>query len=286
MSAKHTPKAGDEVYNLHGEMGLYVAAAKGGGYIVQPLIDGGNAETQPDDRYVDGVALWTNVYRQPPSPMLDEKISEQEARLALLRGEVRSIEAQKRQLEADERAMKERRALHVQLTWIDDLLAGRFTHYLVKESDYSDFWIVKTAEDFRKDRNHSQVRLQLWVSTHERGESFAWKVIAGTSGDRFDGKSCGVIPFKTEAEAIARRNEFLAEILVARVADHYNAGSHRLRDVVNRCQGLGMEVPADALEDLRQRELREALAEAEKTRLAVAAAEQRLAALKDAGVPA
>jgi hypothetical protein len=37
---------------------------------------------------------------------------------------------------------------------------------------------------------------------------------------------------------------------------------------------------------LRQRELREALAEAEKTRLAVAAAEQRLAALKDAGEPA
>ena len=283
MSPAHTPKAGEEVYNVHGEMGLYVASAKGGGHIVQPLIEDGDGVTEPTSQYVDGVALWPSVYRQPPSPMLDEKIAEQEARLQMLRGEVRAIEAQKRQLETDQRAMKDRLALHEQLTWIDDLLAGRFTHYLVKESDYSDFWIVKTAEDYRKDRNHSQVRMQLWVSTHERGESFAWKVIAGSSGDRFDDRSCGVIPFKNEADAIAKRNDLLADLLAARVADHANTGSHRLRTVVQRCQVGGMDVPDAVLEDLRQRELREALAEAEKTRLAATAAEQRVAALSGAG---
>lgn len=282
MNAARIPKAGDEVYNVHGEMGLYVASAKGGGHIVQPLIEDGDGVTEPQGHYVDGVALWPNVYREPPRPMLDEKIAEQEARLAMLRGEVRAIEAQKRQLETDQRAMKDRLALHEQLTWIDDLLAGRFTHYLVKEGDYSDFWIVKTAEDFRKDRAHSQVRMQLWVSTHERGESFAWKVISGSAGDRFDDKSYGVIPFKNEADAIAKRDQFLSELLAARVADHHNTGSHRLRPVVQRCQVVGMIVPADVLEDLRQRELREAQAEAEKTRLAVAAAEQRLAALAGA----
>lgn len=278
----YTPKAGDTVYNVEGEMGLYVSTAKGGGYIVQPLIEDGDGYSEPRGEYVDGVAIWPRVYREPPQPMLDKAIAEQQAKLAAVRQEVRAAEQQKRTMEAEQRAMKERLALHQQLTWIDDLLAGRFTHYVVKESDYGDFWIVKTAEDFRKDRNHSQVRMQLWVSIHERGESFAWKVIQGSAGDRFDDKSYGVIPFKSEAEAIAKRNELLLEILAARVAAHYNNGSHALRQAVQRCITAGVEVPADVLENLRQRELREAQAEAQKARLAAAAAEQKLATLATA----
>lgn len=276
----YTPKAGDEVFNADGEFGLYVSPAKGGGHIVQPMLEDGDGVTEPAGHYVDGVALWPNVYRQPPQPMLDAKIAEHQRRLSTLRDEIRSAEQQRREMEADQRAMKDRLALHQQLTWIDDLLAGRFTHYVVKESDYGDFWVVKTAEDFRKDRSGSQVRMQLWVSTHDRGESFAWRVIQDSPGGRFDDKSYGVIPCKSEAEAITKRDEFLAELLTRRVADHYNAGSHNLRNVVQRCQAVGMAVPADVLENLRQRELREAQAEAEKTRLAVAAAEKKLADLQ------
>lgn len=276
------PKAGDTVYSTSGEMGLFVSTAKGGGYIVQPLFEDGDDDvTEPAGHYAEGVSVWSSVHKEPPQPLLDTKIAEQEARLAVLRGEVRAIEQQKRTLEADQRAMKERLALHEQLTWIDDLLAGRFTHYVVKESDYSDFWTVKTAEDFRKDRG-SQVRLQLWVSTHERGESFAWKVIQASPGDRFDGKSYGVIPFKSEAEAIAKRNELLMDLLAKLSAAHPNNGAHQLRNAVQRCKAADLAVPAAVLEDLRQRELREAQQTLAKASAALTAAEAEMARLNAA----
>jgi hypothetical protein len=275
----YIPKAGDLVYNMSGEMALFVIPAKGGGYIVQPLIQDGDGISEPEGHYVDGVCIWLAVYKEPPQPMLDAKIAEQEARLAMLRGEVRAIEQKKRDLEADQRAMKDRMALHEQLTWIDDLIAGRFTHYLVKDGDYSDYWSVKTTKDFRNDRIHSQVRMQLWVSTHDCGETFLWKVVAGSSGDRFDDKSRGVIPFRSEAEAVAKRDEFLAELLAKRTADHPNTSSNNLRNVVQRCQTVGMTVPAAVLEDLRARELREVQVEHERCQAALDATQQRLKAL-------
>ncbi len=275
----YIPKAGDTVYSISGEMALFVSTAKGGGYIVQPLFEDGDGVTEPESQYAEGVSIWPSVHKEPPQPLLDARIAEQEARLAMLRGEVRAIEQQKRALEADQRTMKDRFALHEQLTWIDDLLAGRFTHYVVKDGDYSDFWTVKTAEDFRKDRSGSQVRLQLYVSTHERGESFAWKVIQGSPGDRFDDKSRGVIPCKSEAEAIAKRNTLLQEALTKFSAAHHNAGAYQLRQAVQRCTVAGVEVPAAVLEDLRQRELREAQAAHTKAREALTVAEAELARL-------
>jgi len=278
----YIPKAGDTVYSTSGEMALYVSTAKGGGYIVQPLFQDGDGVTEPECQYADGVSIWTSVHKDPPQQMLDSKIAEQEARLALLRGEVRAIEKQKRDLEADQRDMKDRFAPHEQLTWIDDLLAGRFTHYVVREGDSSDFWTVKTAEDFRKDRGGSQVRLQLWVSTHERGDSFAWKVIQGSAGDRFDDKSRGVIPCKSEAEAIAKRNELLLAMVEKLTAAHVNAGAHQLRQAVQRCAVAGAEVPAAVLEDLRQRELREAEAALTKANAALMAAQAEITKLNAA----
>lgn len=270
---------GQTVYNADGEMALYVSTAKGGGYIVQPLIEDGDGVTEPECQYADGVAIWPRVYKAAPRPMLDAEIAEQQARLAMLRGEIRALERQKYEFEAENRGMKERFQLHSQLTWIDDLMTGRFTHYLVKESDYSDFWNVKTAEDFRKDRNHSQVRLKLWVSVHERGESFTWKLSPCSSGDRYEDKEYTFLPFKSEAEAIAKRNEFWLAVLAERMKDHANAGPSRLREVVARLTNAGVQVPAAALENLRERELRDAQEAAEKARAAAAAAEHRLAAL-------
>lgn len=118
MSTKHTPQAGDTVYNAEGEIALYVSTAMGGGYIVQPMIEDGDGVTEPEGYYADGVALWPRVYKEPPQPMLDQAIAEQQARLALLRGEVRQLEQQKREAERDQSALKERLAMHQALAQV------------------------------------------------------------------------------------------------------------------------------------------------------------------------
>lgn len=275
------PSRGDEVYDEHGQAGHYVAPAKGGGHIVQAIIESdGDGYSEPGGAYVGEPMRWHEIFRKPPVAKLEGRIAELEAERDKIVAEVRSARQAKQDLEAEQRAMKERLALHEQLTWIDDLLLGRFTHYLVRESDYGDNWLVMTAQDFREKRHLSQVRLQLFVSTHDRTNSFQWRVIQGSPGDRFDDKSKGVIPFKSEAEAIAKRNEFLLETMRQRAAGHANAGSHGLDEVVRRAINCGVEIPEDIAENLRERKAREAQMELDKAQAALAAAFARAEALK------
>ena len=278
-----SPSRGDEVYDEHGQAGYYVARAKGGGHIVQSIIeDGGDGYSEPGGSYIGEPMRWNEIFRKPPVARLESRIAELEAERDKVCAEVKAARQAKQDLEAERRAMKERLDLHEQLTWIDDLLAGRFTHYLVKESDYGHNWMVMTAEDFRAKRNLSQVRLQLWVSTYDRTDSFQWRVVQGSSGDRFDDKGKGVIPFKSEEEAIVKRNEFLLETMRELAEVHANAGSHGLDDAVRRAIAFGLEVPADIAENLRERKAREVAVELEKAQAALAAAFARAEA---AGIP-
>jgi hypothetical protein len=275
------PKRGDEVYDEHGQAGYYIDRAKGGGHIVQAIVDdGGDGFSEPSGSYVGDPVRWQTVFSKPPEYKLEARIAELDAQRIRLIHEIEIARQQQRQMEADQRAMKERLGLHEQLTWIDDLLAGRFTHYLVKESDYGENWTVMTAEDFRKNRNLSQVRLQLWVSTHERSEHFQWRVIQGSSGERFDDKSKGVTPFKSEAEAIAKRNELLLAHITDMASGKKSTNASILRGWVTRAQGFGLEVPGAALAELAAQELHDANAEFDKQKAAFEAAANRVLALK------
>lgn len=275
------PKRGDEVYDEHGQAGYYVARAKGGGHIVQTIIeDGGDGYSEPGGSYVGEPMRWHEIFRKPPVAKLESRIAELEAECNKVRMDLKVLRDERQMLEDQQRAMKERFALHAQLLWIDDLLLGRFTHYLVKDSDYGDYWTVMTAQDFREKRNYSQVRLQLFVSIHDRTDHFQWRVIQGSPGDRFDDKSKGVIPFKSEAEAIAKRNEFLLETMRQRAAAHASASSVHLEEVVRRAISFGVEIPEDIVDNLRDRKAREAQQELEKAQAALAAAVAKAEALK------
>jgi hypothetical protein len=276
MSPSYVPKAGDTVYNVEGEMAFYVSTAKGGGYIVQPLIEDGDGVSEPEGHYADGVAIWPRVYKEAPQPMLDQAIAEQHARLALLRGEVRAMEQQKREAERDQTAMKERLAMHQALVRLDDLLSGRVTHYVVDRSDNSNKnWVVVPAEEFFKLRTHySTVAMTLHCSLHSGSRSVVqWKFSANP--DRDAGRDA--FAFMSEAEA----REKVAELVHAslREAASHSNNSYWLRQRIQWADTQGVAVPDEVRLKLSQLERVEAEAERERARKALESAEAALANL-------
>ncbi len=275
----HIPKAGDTVYNVDGEMALYVSAAKGGGHIVQPLIQDGDGVTEPESHYVDGVALWPQVYREPPQPMLDQAIAEQQARLALLRGEVRALEQQKREAERDQSALKERLAVHQALARLDDLLSGRVTHYVIDKSENSNHnWVVVPAAEFFGLRTHySTVSLSLHTSLYSSSRgAVQWKFAAAP--DRDAGRDA--FAFMSEAEARAKVTE-LVHASLQETAKHAS-NSYWLRQRIQWADAQGVAVPDDVRQKLIQLERTDAEQAQAKARQDLEVAQKRLEALQAA----
>lgn len=261
----YTPKAGDTVYNVDGEIGLYVSTAKGGGYIVQPLIQDGDGETEPEGHYADGVAIWPRVYREPPQPMLHQAIAEQQARLTALRGEVRALEQQKRDAERDQSALKERLAMHQALAVLDDLLSGKVTHYVIDGSEHNHHeWQVVPAAEAHKLRTHySVVGLRLWANlNHSTGRcGLQWKFSPQAETSRDERTAYA---FTSEEEARAKVVE-LVTTEIAKQAGHASS-SYWLRRRIDWARNQGVEPPAEAVAKLESLERQEAEAAVAKAR--------------------
>lgn len=277
MSAPYIPQAGDTVYNAEGEIALYVSTAMGGGYIVQPMIEDGDGVTEPEGYYADGVALWPRVYKEPPQPMLDQAIAEQQARLALLRGEVRQLEQQKREAERDQSALKERLAMHQALARLDDLLSGRITHYVIDKSDHSQHnWAVVPADEFFTLRtNYSVVSLTLHANLYSASKSVQWKFSASADSDD---RGRDAFAFTSEEEARAKVVELVHASLLE--AAKHTSGAYWLRHRVQWAATQGVEVPAEVSAKLAAMERAEASDAAEKARKALADAQEALAKLE------
>lgn len=272
----YTPKAGDEVYSIDGDIGLYVSTAKGGGYIVQPLIEDGDGYSEPAGLYADGVAIWPTVYREPPQPKLDAEIRAQQEKLTALRREVAEIERQKREAERDGAALKERLGMHQALAVLDDLLSGRVTHYVLDDSENSNRrWRVVPAEEFFKLRtSYNRCALSLWAEFNTRGAVVRWKF--SPNWERADdGRSA--YAFTSEEAAHAKMVE-----LVTREIDEtakFASNSYWLKQRIEWGKAQGIEPSAEAAEKLAQLERTDAEHAAKKAREDLAKAQAALDAL-------
>lgn len=276
-SAAYVPKAGDTVYNMHGEMGLYVSTAKGGGYIVQPLIEDGDGVSEPMSQYAEGVDVWVSVFRQPPKPMIDGDIATLEARLSTLRQEVYALEAQKREAERDQSALKDRIGVHQALARIDDLLSGRVTHYVIDKSEsHNHNWVVVPAEQFFTLRTHYSIasltlHTQLYSTTKGAAQ---WKFSANAERDTGrDAFAC-----MSEAEARAKVEE-LVHASLHESAKH-SSNAYWLRKRIQWADAQGVSVPAEVRAKLIDLDRRETAFAIDKAKKDLEEAQARLAAIE------
>lgn len=270
----YTPKAGDEVYSSAGELGLYVSLANGGGHIVQPMIEDGDDVNEPASHYVDGVALWPNVYRQPPRPMLDDAIAQQQQKLAALRREVAEAEAQKFLALSDQRAVMERLKQHKELQYVDDFLNATITHYVV-EVDSRVRVMDSLAFSQERSFGYSERLLTLAARVDNNCKSLKWIV-------KTDGVYSGqreIYAFPGAEPAMEKARELVTLKMKKAAADVASGYGYGADNALADAMAIGMEPLPELVQALRDRGIREAQEQLKKATEQAQAANQRLAEL-------
>lgn len=251
----YTPKPGDEVYSPDGELGIYVSPATGGGHIVEPMVEDGDGVNEPVSYYAEGVAIWQAAHRQPPRPMLDQAIAQQQEKLAALRREISEIEQQKRTAAASHREILERLKQHEQLRYVDDFLNKAITHYVLEIEGVVQVLDSKAFSEHRG-FGYSERLLTLWAHVDRQGTSLRWtvKVDSGYSDQREIHAFPGIDPAMEKARELVTLKMKKA---VNEVAAPYG---HSASLAIKSAKSLGMEPLPELLQALRDREIREAQA--------------------------
>lgn len=279
----YIPKAGDTVYSHDGAMALYVSTAKGGGYIVQPLIEDGDGISEPDGLYADGVDIWHSVYPKPPQPKLDAEIAAQVERLAGLRREIAESERLKRETTANQREVLERLKQHEALRYVDDMISGRMPPLCVEFPGYHPPKIVSTSDalrnpDFKRDYREPAFKL-LTLFGDSKGD-LQWRINAYRDGSGNWGE---VVFVATEEEGIAvirSRYALAVEEWRQKPADSKSHG-----DAIRWASDLPagwIDVPQDVADYIATTKRKRAEEQAAKARDELAQAEAALAAIATA----
>lgn len=281
-NTEKTFTAGQRVYSLRGEQGRYVAPAKeSSGHIVEAIyIDEDDPEAE-EPSYAGEVVCWRQVFAKPPVALLDDEMRLKSDQLAQLRVEANALAMQKINAERDMKAVKDSLKTHEALEYIDDILAGRITHYVVVDNDreayvWSHEQAIEKKPDWFTDRSGDRMltlRLNSWSAT----KGGAGWVMCGR-----DDRSRHVWPFNNEAAAIAKCRDVVASMLneMAQPAHYFNAWVfERLAASAKAC---GVEVPAALAERKAREELSAAQADAQKAQRELDVARVRIAKAQEA----
>lgn len=270
--------SGDRVYNAGGRAALYVTEVSGA-HVVQPLIEAGDGDDGPLWEDVDGVALWPEVYREPPRQKLDDEIAKVRAQLIELRSEVGTLSAQKREAQRDMADVLERLKQYEALRYLDQFLHAEITHYV---SEVEGQIVVQDAKAFNEATGlsyHERV-LSLWAQVRDRSKTLQWKIKAD-----FGERDIWAFPDAEKAHVKA------AEIVAARMRDELNilrrgGTSFRCDAVLKNARSLGVEPLPELVEIQRSNQLKSAQAAVENARNTFDKAQATLAALSAPAAPA
>lgn len=280
----HTFKAGDEVFSIHGEAGLYVARVTAG-HLVEPIYD---TSDRDEPSYAEP-QTWREVFAAPPTQRLHEQVAVAEKELTAAREALAKVQAERRTFDQEERARLARIKQHEQLAALDDYLAGRITHFVVT-SEYDAPRIASFEEAIvTTDEDHGRKNLRLLGLFGDPKRNLRWKIMwysDGSGGVRHE-----VFPCTSLEQATARLTDIVNQGWDGiRQSGRFNITTQ----TVKLARSMGLAVPDDiaAAADSIGREAftktvanrREAAAKAQRE-LAEAEAAARAAGV-DVGSPA
>jgi len=259
---------GQRVYSVDGAAGLFVAKVDEG-FIVRPLYGERDLE-EDDEAYPEGAALWRTAHPSAPVERFDTAIQAMNKKLDSLRAEVRELETKKYAFERVTQEQRDRIKEHDALKPLDDLLAGRVTHFVVTKNGRFGVFTVEQATKLDKEWYHgSQLRLSL-VSSHSAPSGLVWKLSQESRG--YDHE---VLPFVSEASAMEKCRALIAARL-QQLADDTYFNSYSVDEPVNAAQRYGVPVPEKLQQRILAHERAAATAARDKAAKELAAAEAKL----------
>lgn len=264
--SKHSPNMntnpaiapGTTVYNLSGLSAKYVTATADGAHIVRPLYEvlrGDESYDQEGD-----VTQWSAVYLTPPREKLDATIASLSAQIEELHKTAQAQRLAARQAEDEMKARRDRIKQHEKLALLDDYLAGKITHYVMRLNHrHSEKLLgirVTSVKDEpcdcdRDDRWKRDKNLKLLCLFGTSKGDISWKISQYSDGSGYTWTD--VTPFTSlEAAQAFARQCYEAEVANwrAKVANAWSP-----QGIINQAKALGLPVPEDAVEAKRADEI-------------------------------
>lgn len=142
---------GDQVYDIHGRAGSYIASANGG-HLVEPIYE--DDEFEP---HYASVETWREVFGTPPKQRLTADIAELDAQLTAKHEQLTNLQRSIQDTELEAKALRQRIKENAQLGDIDMWLQGKVTHIVSLHAYSVDIGTVE--EVLRRTDRERELRL-------------------------------------------------------------------------------------------------------------------------------
>jgi hypothetical protein len=270
MSAK-TFEKGQEVYDIHGRAGRYVGNMSGL-HFVRPI-----TQDEDGEEYLDEPQHWVDpLFNEPPTDKLHAEVAALEKRRNELQSGVYDLESKQRDLLRQDQERNRRLKNQPNLKRLDDVLAGKITHF-VCEGRYSDIYTVKSVAEWtdRDGRKNQRLPLLVLYGDPYRFEGYRdpqWCILDS------DEQYKKVLPCTSLEDAMQQAAEQY-ELMWARARSDMSR-AYSLRSQVDAAKALGFPIPEDVAAVVAERDAAQRVKDLEKARQDLAKAQNAIAALE------
>lgn len=167
---------GQEVYDIHGRAGAYVARASNG-HVVEPIFDGEFEPSRAD------AETWREVFSTPPVERLHADVAAIEKTLSATRAELEAVREERRVFDREERERLARLKKYVHLSRVDDYLEGQITHFVTWTRHTNVISIVTFEALMKGERRHRIPLLVLYGNAYDDRDMLDTHWCVLTDGD-------------------------------------------------------------------------------------------------------
>jgi hypothetical protein len=271
--------AGTIVYDRSGHEARYVTRLPNGGHLVRPRVTYYDGDSE--DISYEGVAEWHEVFLKPPVEVLNAEVAALDAKLEDLRKAIRVRCDEQRVLDAQMATRKDRLKQHEQLAQLDDFIAGKITHFVIKDMGYAVEHCRAIAIDtfdhaMKEDTQWSRGALKLLTLFGGSKGDLTWRLnrYSDGSGSHHD----EVIPCTSLDQARAIATRLYEDQLAAWRANLQVKGAWCASQILEHAKRLEQPIPQDAVDAVHREAVERARKQLDAARHAVAKAEGDLSA--------
>ena len=247
MSNTRNFKAGDTVYDQHGQEAEFVAASCGA-YVVRPIYE------DDDGPHRGEIETWSQVFRTAPAPKLDEKTAEAEKRLNELQQRVNKLRDEEAGINRAMQDRKDRIKLHEGLEMLDQYLAGEITHYVAKHDYYPSVEIIPLGETVENYSNSNGYGLLTLMPSRTWDKRIVFSVYYRDNKDRYDAtRTKIVVPCCGEAAAKAVASQIIQAHIDAALAKERKDRRY-VAELIRCCEQHGVPVPNELVDGIAEME--------------------------------
>lgn len=276
-----TFKAGDEVYDIQGRAGRYVARAAAG-HIVEPIYQ---HDEDGDEVSYDDAVTWREVFIKPPIEKLHADTETALQKLVEAQRKLEETRQAQYAFEHEERARIDRLKQHEVLADLERYIKGEFTHYVAVRSYDTCVAIIPVAETVEHCASNDGYGLLILSPSNGWGGGLSWRVTYREKDRRYnaDSRTDQVFPCCGEEAARAKAQElmegFAADMAAKPREKRYLQHVER---IVACCDEFGAKVPQDLRDGIEQAKRLQADRDLEKATQELQKAQQAVSALTGA----